>query len=275
MSLRYTHADALDVVNEGNYSVGSLEVNFREEQQAAEEGTRVYSPDELASLRSVADEDSNPRIEVIDATAQIAAKSLSNESTGQKSPVAILNFAAAKNPGGGFLYGNRAQEEELCLCSGLYNCLQRCKAYYEANEQEASFLYTDYAIYSPAVPFFKTSSQGNRFELPFLASVITSAAPNTKAFLQDEPDETEALEQAFLRRWQNVLCIARDQGVTRLLLGAWGCGAFGGDPFLVAKTAKRAIGEYGKGFQSIVFAIPNFGHRSELNFRAFQRTLAE
>ncbi len=34
--------------------------------------------------------------------------------------VGILNFASAKNRGGGFLKGSLAQEEALCICSNLY-----------------------------------------------------------------------------------------------------------------------------------------------------------
>lgn len=36
---------------------------------------------------------------------------------------AVLVFASAKNPGGGYLNGSAAQEESVCRSSGLYQCL--------------------------------------------------------------------------------------------------------------------------------------------------------
>ena len=38
--------------------------------------------------------------------------------------LALLNFASARNPGGGFLGGSNAQEESLARCSALYACLK-------------------------------------------------------------------------------------------------------------------------------------------------------
>ena len=37
--------------------------------------------------------------------------------------VGVLNFASAKNPGGGFLNGSMAQEESLAIASAMYVCM--------------------------------------------------------------------------------------------------------------------------------------------------------
>ena len=86
--------------------------------------------------------------------------------------------------------------------------------------------------------------------------------------------ELQSLESAFLRRWENVLCIARHQEIRRLLLGAWGCGAFGGDPVMASETAKLAISRHGSAFEKIVFAIPGTGRQSLENLNVFRATFA-
>ena len=91
--------------------------------------------------------------------------------------VVALNFASAKNPGGGFLGGAKAQEEDLARSSALYACMRDQRAYYDANRHEPSLLYTDHMIYSPDVPFFRDDRL--RFlEDPFLLSILTAPAPN-------------------------------------------------------------------------------------------------
>ena len=86
---------------------------------------------------------------------------------------------------------------------------------------------------------------------------------------------TLILTSTFLRRWENALCIARANGVHRLLLGAWGCGAFGGDPQMAATTAKQAIARFGSAFDEIVFAIPSAGKESLSNLNVFRTVFSE
>src|SRR4029077_4484905 len=69
--------------------------------------------------------------------------------------IALLNFASARNPGGGFLSGSQAQEESLARASGLYASLSRMTDYYGANRRSKSALYTDHMVYSPLVPVFR------------------------------------------------------------------------------------------------------------------------
>lgn len=66
-----------------------------------------------------------------------------------------LNFANGVQPGGGFLNGARAQEESLCRSSALYDTLVG-DPMYEAHRLRPLPDSSDWAIYSPDVPVFRT-----------------------------------------------------------------------------------------------------------------------
>lgn len=264
--LKRNAQDVLDLLEQGNYQVEGRTIAIGGWQDAARLGTLLYSPAQFETLRAAVRDGEAPEIELVDATTQAAAQRLASGA----GKTAMLNFASARNPGGGFLNGAKAQEEDLCRCSGLYPCLLECMEYYEANRQQDSVLYTDHMIFSPEVPFFKVRGTGELLAEPFTMSVITAPAPNSRPYLERHPHGHQELEQAFLRRWQNVFCLAADQRIDSLLLGAWGCGAFGGDPEMAARTADEAIQSHGRGLHKIVFAIPGKGKQSLRNLEVFR-----
>ncbi len=267
VSLKEAATSVLQIIDAGRYSVDGRETAIADQQALAVENTRLYTPEELQQLPAVAPPIA-PDVRVVDGTTQQVAAELVRDAVHEH--VGLLNFASARNPGGGFLHGAKAQEEDLCRCSGLYRCLLQCPEYYEANRRHQSLLYTDHAIFSPFVPFFKTEGIGELLARPFHVSVVTAPAPNSRPFLEANPGSADALESTFERRWRYVLRIARDQAVTHLLLGAWGCGAFGGNPAMAAETALRAIRGEGGGFDEIVFAIPGSGRQSKANLATFR-----
>lgn len=61
-----------------------------------------------------------------------------------------------------------------------------------------------------------------------------------------------------------------------IVLGAWGCGAFGNDPIEVAKMFKTVIKKYFKNsFQKIYFAIIEDKYSAGINFKTFNKILSE
>ncbi|MBA3463918.1 MAG: TIGR02452 family protein [Deltaproteobacteria bacterium] len=169
--------------------------------------------------------------------------------------IGCLNFASAKNPGGGFLGGAQAQEESLARSSALYPCLQTQPEHYARNRANQSAIYLDLAIYSPAVPFFR-DDEGRWLDAIIPCSVITCAAPNAAALRQQGTYEAAAVEAALRSRAGLVLAIARDHGIEKLILGAWGAGVFGNDPLVVARTfADLLHGPFERAFAEVVFAV--------------------
>lgn len=207
MQLKEIAKETLAISKKGSFtSKSGAIVNFSSEQKLAENGTTLYKPEQLEDLLKNAscEEDSPLAIEVTDETTQAAAYRLV-KTEGCDDPV-LLNFASARNPGGGFINGAKAQEEDLARCSGLYLCQLKQPAYYEANRSQASLLYTDHLIYSPKVPWFRVRSHELLDEY-FLASVITSPAPNAGEALRRDPSAWTDIERVLRRRAGYILAV--------------------------------------------------------------------
>ena len=79
-------------------------------------------------------------ISTVDAVRKLALEGREN--------IGVLNFASAKNPGGGFINGAMAQEESLAASGTLYRTLTANEAYYRENRACQTMMYTDYGICS-------------------------------------------------------------------------------------------------------------------------------
>jgi uncharacterized protein (TIGR02452 family) len=123
---------------------------------------------------------------------------------------------------------------------------------YEEHRQRPRPDSTDWAIYSPDVPVFRTDD-GTELEKPRLLSFITCAAPYAPAIGQSEA--ADLLQKRILR----LLAIARAYGYVTLVLGAWGCGAFANDPHRTADDFRQTLeNEFSGAFSHIVFAITDW-----------------
>ena len=126
---------------------------------------------------------------------------------------------------------------------------------YAFHQNRDDWLYTDYVIYTPDVPVFR-GDDGALLEQPWPCSFLTSPAPFAMHYLGDHPDGMPSLEAAFRTRIAKVLSVAAFYGHEELVLGAWGCGAFGGDAEMVAPLFREALeGQFLGVFSKVVFAI--------------------
>jgi uncharacterized protein (TIGR02452 family) len=186
------------------------------------------------------------QVEVANQSTLVAAQRLTD--MGER--VLALNFANGITPGGGFLHGARAQEEVLCRSSALYATL-RDDPMYDAHRGRSLPDSTDWAILSPDVPVFRTD-EGTPLDAPWSLSVISCAAPYAPKVGQ--PRAGDLLQQRIAR----VLAIARAHGYSALVLGAWGCGAFGNDPQRTARDFHAALLAHAGAFAQVVFAIADW-----------------
>jgi uncharacterized protein (TIGR02452 family) len=170
---------------------------------------------------------------------------------------AVLNMASAESPGGGFLIGARAQEEYLCRSSALWACLEK-NPMYAFHIKRGDPFYTDYVIFSPNVPVMRTDDHAF-LEKPYLASFLTSPAVYASGVVTSMKARAGEIGPVMEKRIHKLLAVAAAHGQTCLVLGAWGCGAFGNDGRLIAGLFRDALqGEFRGVFQEIVFAITDW-----------------
>ncbi len=249
--------DSLQTLEAGSYlSPNGRTVSIRAAQAYAEQHTRIYSPDDsdrLLSQPPAAASAFQTQFEVRPQTTLAAARTLFD--AGQRE-VFCLNFASAKNPGGGFLGGSQAQEESIARASGLYPCLLKGgERYYQINRQTYGGWYTDHMIYSPRVPIFK-DEEGVYLEDWVAASILTAPAVNAGVVRRQEADPEAEIERVMRRRIARVLAVARQEQHQQLVLGAWGCGVFRNDPEAIARYFREVIDTQFAGvFERIVFAV--------------------
>lgn len=147
--------------------------------------------------------------------------------------IIALNFASAKNPGGGFETGANAQEESIARASALYPCLIRCKEFYGYHKKQGSPLYSNKMIYSPDIPIFR-DDKGNLLSSPILCSFVTSPAVNAKV-ARDMGIKEDVIRESMKVRIKEILDFVLNKQPKAIVLGAFGCGVFGNIPRDVAR----------------------------------------
>ena len=236
--------ETLQVTRDGFYDLGKTRVSMRF-TNLEHEACRVFSSQEVSRLangfcRTCARQSSGACIvEVSPDDSFVAAQALAREAGSGTRPPLVLNFANPYVPGGGVKHGARAQEEDLCRRSTLYLSLSsdRAEAYYRENRSTPTSLFTDAAILSEHVEVFRDAA-GHFLDVPYEVAVLTMAAPY---YPELSADEVERLPKVFEQRILGLLCLAACKGYTRLVLGAWGCGAFGNDPQMVTGAFSKAL----------------------------------
>ncbi len=262
-----------EIVERGRYTApGGREVSIAAAVADAAERTGMFGP-EPVPVPDVAVGEAATVFEVTGESSLEAARRLVGAGPG---PVAVLDFASARNPGGGYLNGAQAQEEALCRASALYTCLLRAPEYYAHHRAEADVFYSDRVVHSPGVPVFR-DDRGTLLDEPYRVGFLASPAPNAGVIARRTPEEVDRVPGALFARAERVLEVAAAHGYRALVLGAWGCGVFRNDPAVVADVFRAHLADGGRfsgRFAHVVFAV--LDRRSDSPTRAaFHRAFAE
>lgn len=186
----------------------------------------------------------------------------------QSKSVAVLNMANATKPGGGFLSGARAQEEQLCHRSSLFPRLRLFKFNNEKYISESTCLVT------PQVEILRNGFIPN-FEpfapCPPVSVTVLSAAAKQYDSLDEAKSDSKLLGR-MVQTWKAVLSAASASRNTHLVVSALGCGAFNNPPRMVGSAFVIALRECNPGdtLKEVHVVIMEDHNSGGVNFKEFR-----
>ena len=127
---------------------------------------------------------------------------------------------------------------------------------YHYNIRNSSPIDSDYMFLIPNVSVFR-NKELELLPEPFNVSVITIPAPNKNGRARNV--QQDILDKVMMNRIRKMFWAAARYGYRNLVLGAWGCGAFGHDTATVASYFYKILidEKYNMLFDTVAFAILN------------------
>ena len=277
--------DTLRILQKGSYQIGGNTVHLKLSRSQMEEA-QVYLPNDVRKICASKD---FAHVRVLGrcgyacentdsftlARKRAEEFSFALDQEGAK-PILVLNLANPVHPGGGVRNGAKAQEEDLCRKSSLLLSLESKKAaaYYNYNRSLNSWMGSDAIIIHPQVEILKDEN-GSLLPETVIVAVMTCAAPMIAYGLEGM---TQAqYEKMVYDRITGMLKTAAYLGYSRLILGAFGCGAFRNDARVVSDLFYKALKDFNFDgmkendmFRSIDFAVLSRS-ADQYNFKEFSR----
>lgn len=182
--------------------------------------------------------------------------------------LAVLDFASYTSPAGGYDRGFWGQEQALCDESYLANVLLEQKSWYQENRQRNlnCELYRNRALVVPAVRFERDNYHS-------YADVIVCAAPNARRASANYHIDAATQRAAMQDRIRFVLAVADSLGHDKLILGAYGCGAFGWDAATIAELFRAELAGGTHRISQVIFAVPKT--RYDEHYDIFEHAFAK
>ncbi|KZM24744.1 uncharacterized protein EKO05_0005324 [Ascochyta rabiei] len=173
-------------------------------------------------------------------TAAQVLSTTATKSVKKSSNVCILNMASPLRPGGGVLTGATSQEEFLCARTTLLPSLK--ESFYRLPEYGGIFT-SDVLVFRSLGSLGDSAAELGAGERCYID--VISAGMLRFPDLEGEEDEVKRLakkdREIMERKMRAVLRIAEMKGVKKLVLGAWGCGAYGNPVADVASAWSRVL----------------------------------
>ena len=281
--------DTLQICEQGYYLHNGRKVKLKL-SPAEMRSVRVFLPDEIAALAEYKD---FQHVHVIGRCGH-GCENMDSFSLARKryedcgymftgkdaKEILVLNLANPVNPGGGVRRGARAQEEDLCRKSSLLLSLEgrAAREYYEYNRALHTYMGSDAIIITPKVEIIKDEN-GELLDESVIVAVMTCAAPCLTNGMEGLTQKQ--YEDMVYNRIVGMLRCAAYMGYKNLVLGAFGCGAFGNDAKIVSDLFYRALKEFDFDgmkekdmFRRIDFAVLSRGHE-QYNFKEFYRNFGD
>ena len=168
--------------------------------------------------------------------------------------ISILNFADGEAIGGGYLKGSDAQEEDLCrkipeLYTSLLHSKKECYPFGPSTSYGYSRVLFTRNMLIKRDKNLKYIKNHNKWRN---VSVVSAAAPNIG--YKNEDYDVAKIKNTIDNIFNVPYHVNKDK---ILILGAWGCGAFGNDPVEIASLFRDAILKgAASNYTAIYFAIP-------------------
>ncbi|KAJ4422906.1 hypothetical protein N0V82_002432 [Gnomoniopsis sp. IMI 355080] len=217
-----------------------------------------------------------PRLTIRATDTLTAARSFITNPSNTTKKVAILNMASPLSPGGGFVNGATSQEEHLCMRTTLLPALR--DEFYRLPEVGC--------VYTPDVLVFRSGdSDGQDGVLDkkdrWFVDVVSAAMLRLPETQVDEETGRGEYAQAkdrelVILKMKTVMEVLNSKGIAKIVLGAWGCGAYGNPIGEIARAWRKVLAtnkgnkarkkkksdimrESWYGFDEVVFAIKDHG----------------
>src|SRR5699024_2261765 len=171
----------------------------------------------------------------------------------------VMSFASPVTIGGKLQYGVNAQEQTICRNSILYQELKNYGStyYYHSTQNSNDLLFSPYIIYANDIKYIHDKKEDQILKGNF-ADVVSVAAPDITSMRENNKVlPAEKIAEDIYNKVLATLRVFKNHETKVLILGAFGCGAFGNDPQMVAKIFKQVLdrSEFKGVFEEIYFDI--------------------